>query len=53
MPGKKVSIIGAGNVGATAAYYIAEKVIANGGQVVVVPKGRMPSETGLAAIYRF
>jgi len=32
---------------------IAEKVIANGGQVVVVPKGRMPSETGLAAIYRF
>lgn len=32
---------------------IAEKVIANGGQVVVVPKPRMPSETGLAAIYRF
>ena len=32
---------------------IAEKVIANGGQVVVVPKARMPSETGLAAIYRF
>ena len=29
MPGKKVSIIGAGNVGATAAYYIAEKVIAD------------------------
>jgi len=25
---KKVSIIGAGNVGATATYYIAEKVIA-------------------------
>jgi malate dehydrogenase len=29
MPRKKVSIIGAGNVGATAAYYIAEKVIAD------------------------
>ena len=28
MPGKKVSIIGAGNVGATATYYIAEKVLA-------------------------
>lgn len=32
---------------------IAEIVIANGGQVVVVPRARMPSETGLAAIYRF
>jgi malate dehydrogenase len=29
MPRKKVSIIGAGNVGATSAYYIAEKVIAD------------------------
>ncbi len=29
MPGSKVSIIGAGNVGATAAYYVAEKVIAD------------------------
>lgn len=29
MPRKKVSIIGAGHVGATAAYYIAEKVIAD------------------------
>jgi malate dehydrogenase len=29
MPRKKVSIVGAGNVGATAAYYIAEKVIAD------------------------
>jgi malate dehydrogenase len=29
MPRKKVSIIGAGNVGATATYYIAEKVIAD------------------------
>jgi malate dehydrogenase len=29
MPRKKVSIIGAGNVGATAAYYIAEKIIAD------------------------
>jgi len=29
MPRKKVSIIGAGHVGATAAYYIAEKIIAD------------------------
>jgi malate dehydrogenase len=29
MPREKVSIIGAGNVGATAAYYVAEKVIAD------------------------
>jgi len=29
MSQKKISIIGAGNVGATAAYYLAEKVIAN------------------------
>jgi malate dehydrogenase len=29
MPRRKVSIIGAGNVGATAAYYVAEKVIAD------------------------
>ena len=29
MSRKKVSIIGAGNVGATATYYIAEKVIAD------------------------
>jgi malate dehydrogenase len=29
MPRRKVSIVGAGNVGATAAYYIAEKVIAD------------------------
>ena len=29
MPRKKVSIIGAGNVGATVAYYVAEKVIAD------------------------
>jgi malate dehydrogenase len=29
MPRKKVSIIGAGNVGATATYYLAEKVIAD------------------------
>jgi malate dehydrogenase len=29
MPRRKVSIIGAGNVGATSAYYIAEKVIAD------------------------
>jgi malate dehydrogenase len=29
MPRKKVSIVGAGQVGATAAYYIAEKIIAD------------------------
>jgi len=29
MPRRKVSIVGAGNVGATAAYYVAEKVIAD------------------------
>lgn len=32
---------------------LAELVIKNGGQVVVVPKERMPTETGAAAIYRF
>lgn len=32
---------------------IAEAVLAHGGQVVVVPGPRMPSTTGLAAIYRF
>lgn len=32
---------------------IAEITLNHGGQVVVVPKPRMPSETGLAAIYRF
>ena len=32
---------------------IAELVLKNGGQVVVVPKERMPTQTGAAAIYRF
>ena len=32
---------------------IAELVLKNGGQVVVVPAERMPTQTGLAAIYRF
>jgi hypothetical protein len=32
---------------------IAELVLRNGGQVVVVPAERMPTDTGLAAIYRF
>jgi hypothetical protein len=32
---------------------IAELVLKNGGQVVVVPKERMPTDSGLAAIYRF
>lgn len=32
---------------------LAELVIARGGEVVVVPKERMPTDTGLAAIYRY
>jgi hypothetical protein len=32
---------------------LAELVIAKGGEVVVVPMERMPSDSGLAAIYRF
>ncbi|HZR05978.1 MAG TPA: hypothetical protein VFA61_09135 [Candidatus Udaeobacter sp.] len=32
---------------------IAELVLKNGGQVVVVPRARMPTQTGAAAIYRF
>jgi len=32
---------------------MAEIVINNGGNVVILPKERMPSETGAAAIYRF
>ena len=32
---------------------IAEIVLRNGGQVVVVPAERMPTKTGLAAIYRY
>jgi hypothetical protein len=32
---------------------IAEVVLRNRGQVVVVPAERMPTQTGLAAIYRF
>jgi hypothetical protein len=32
---------------------IAELVLRNGGQVVIVPAERMPTDTGLAAIYRF
>lgn len=32
---------------------LAEKVLKAGGQVIVVPAERMPSDTGLAAIYRF
>ena len=30
-----------------------ELVMKMGGQVVVVPTGKMPSETGLAAIFRY
>lgn len=32
---------------------LAELVIAQGGEVVVVPKDRMPTDSGLAAIYRY
>lgn len=32
---------------------IGERVIATGGEVVIVPSARMPSRTGLAATYRF
>lgn len=32
---------------------IAEKVIKTGGQVLVMPHAQMPSQTGVAAIYRF
>lgn len=32
---------------------IGEMVLKNKGEVIVLPKGRMPSDTGVAAIYRF
>ncbi|HRQ03546.1 MAG TPA: hypothetical protein PK606_11905 [Ottowia sp.] len=32
---------------------IAQQVLAGGGQVVMVPSARMPTDTGLAAIYRY
>lgn len=32
---------------------IAETVLKNGGEVVILPKERMPSERGAAAVYRF
>jgi len=32
---------------------VGERVLANGGQVVIVPAERMPTETGIAAIYRY
>lgn len=32
---------------------IAELVLKNGGQVVIVPREHMPTQTGIAAIYRF
>lgn len=32
---------------------VAEEVLKKGGNVLVVPKARMPSQTGMAAIYRF
>lgn len=32
---------------------IGEWVLRNGGQVVIVPRDRMPTETGIAAIYRY
>jgi len=32
---------------------LAEAVLRNGGDVIIVPPARMPSTTGLAAIYRY
>jgi hypothetical protein len=32
---------------------LAELVLGKGGEVVVVPRERMPIDSGLAAIYRF
>lgn len=32
---------------------LGEHVLANGGEVIMVPAERMPTRTGLAAIYRF
>jgi hypothetical protein len=32
---------------------LGERVLATGGEVVVVPTERMPTESGLAAIYRY
>ena len=32
---------------------LAELVLRNGGQVIVLPTGRLPSRTGLAALYRY
>jgi hypothetical protein len=32
---------------------LAELVLAKGGEVIIVPKERMPTDSGLAAIYRF
>ena len=32
---------------------IAERVLATGGEVVIVPAERMPGRSGLAAVYRF
>jgi hypothetical protein len=32
---------------------VAEAVLRNGGEVIVVPRERMPASTGLAAIYRY
>lgn len=32
---------------------IAQQVLASGGEVVMVPSARMPTDTGLAAIYRY
>ena len=32
---------------------VAESVLKTGGQVTIVPADRMPTDTGLAAVYRF
>jgi hypothetical protein len=32
---------------------LGERVLKTGGEVVIVPSGRMPTQTGIAATYRF
>ena len=32
---------------------LGERVLKTGGEVVLVPSGRMPTQTGIAATYRF
>jgi hypothetical protein len=32
---------------------LGERVLKTGGEVVIVPSGRMPTQTGIAATFRF